>query len=342
MTSDPRGFEPSSRAALLDSKLRALVGARVGSGALSAEFPGGAAIVSGGSVWLLLEAAPVSSFGAALVWAGRRGADDVNLVAERDSGVLARRARCFAVPPSVWAVEGTALVPAVADPVPVAEVAPHAPELAELLVDSDLEVVVEDGIVRGEVNGLEVARIVHGHTTAGEPIDDPLLEVGVGQADRELTGMLHGSLSPIEQLARVIEIVRSHRRPGAPTHPLNQLVPERWLRSRLMAEPERIGLDHLRAVPSTIPRANLRERGIAVALGDAAGEPVVVACSVGVDLDLVPAAADVRLAVAPDARLLLVVPARDAHPVTDELARRLVAPAEVLPIREDWRQWAHR
>ena len=45
--------------------------------------------------------------------------------------------------------------------------APSAPALAELLVDADLEVVVEDGIVRGEVLGLEVARIVHGTTTIG-------------------------------------------------------------------------------------------------------------------------------------------------------------------------------
>jgi hypothetical protein len=191
--------------------------------------------------------------------------------------------------------------------------------------------------VRGEINGLEVARIAHERTSAGEPIDGPLLEVGVGQADRELTGMLHGALSPVEQLARVAEIVRTHRRPGAQTHPLNQLVPERWLRAELVADPQRIGLDHLRPVQPTIPRANLRERGIAVAVGDAGGRPVVVACSVGVDLDLVPAAADARLALDPGARLLLVVPSRDAHPVTVDLAARLAIPAEVVPLEGDWR-----
>jgi hypothetical protein len=296
--------------------------------------------VEGPVGWLLLDPDPVRSFGSAMVWAARRGIETLHVLAERDSGVLARRATCFAPAPLVWSVVGTTLVPAVADPVPGPQPAPSAPELAGLLVDTDLEVVVEDGIVRGEINGLEVARIVHGHTTVGEPIDEPLLEVGVGQADRELTGMLHGSLSPVEQLARVADIVRSHRRPGAQTHPLNQLVPERWLRARLVAAPEHIGLDHLRAAQPTIPRANLRERGIAVALGDAGGEPVVVACSVGVDLDLVPAAADARLALAPGARLLLVVPARDAHPVTIDLAARLVTPAQVVPIKDDWRQWA--
>lgn len=332
MASDP------SRSGLLLAKLRSLVGLHTGSSELvSADFPGGAAVFVGSHVWVLLDPEPVRAFGSALVWAGRRGAEVVNVVAERDAGVLARRAACFADPPLVWTVDGTSLVLAEPDPVPEAPAAPSAPALAELLVDSDLEVIVEHGVVRGEINGLEVARIVHERTTAGEPIDEPLLEVGVGQADRELTGMLHGALSPVEQLARVAEIVRTHRRPGAQTHPLNQLVPERWLRAHLVADPQRIGLDRLRPVQPTIPRANLRELGIAVAVGDAGGRPVVVACSVGVDLDLVPAAADARLALDPGARLLLVVPARDAHPVTVDLAARLAVPAEVVPLEGDWR-----
>src|SRR3546814_2743132 len=93
------------------------------------------------------------------------------------------------------------------------------------IIDWISDVCSSDLIVRVEVNGLEVARIVHGHTTVGEPIEEPLLEVGVGQADRELTGMLHGSLSPIDQLGRAVEIVRSLRRAGAEPHPLNQLAP---------------------------------------------------------------------------------------------------------------------
>jgi hypothetical protein len=55
-------------------------------------------------------------------------------------------------------------------------------------------------------------------------------------------------------------------------------------------------------------------------------------CSVGVDLDLVPAAADVRLADGRDARLAVVVPERDVHPVTVALAAALVQPAEVVGI----------
>jgi hypothetical protein len=327
------------RGALLTAKLTVLARPHLGGQEpVAQDFPGGAALLAGPAAWLLLDAAPVASLGPALVWADRHGASKVHIVAEEHVGVLARRAALFAPGPTVWTVAGTDLVPTTADAVARPAPAEPAPELAALMVDADLEVLVEDGLVRGEVLGLEVARIVHGTSTSGIPLDAPLLEVGVGQADRELTGMLHGALSPVDQLARVRDIVRDLRRPGAERHPLNQLVPERWLRATLVADPGRVGLVHLRPVPAAVPRANLRERGIAVAVGeDATGATVVVACSVGVDLDLVPAAADTRLSVDPDADLLLVVPERDAHPVTIALAARLTRPARVLPLTGDWR-----
>lgn len=327
------------RAPLLSAKLAALArgvwGAVIGE---PADFAGGAALVDGTRGWLLLDPLPLASLGPAMVWAERRGLTEVHLLVEADVGIVARRAGLFSDPPVIWQVEGTALRPATAAPVIPAPAAPPAAELAELLVDADIEVVVEDGIVRGEVLGLEVARIVHGTTTAGTPIDEPVLEVGVGHADREMTGMLHGNLPPAAQLARVIEIVRAQRRVGAERHPLNQLAPERWLRARLAADPGRVGLAELHAAPPAVPRPNLRDPAIAMALGaDRDGREVVVACSVGIHLDLVPAAADARHALAPHARLLLVVPERDAHPVTRRLAERLQHPAELVAVSGDWR-----
>lgn len=320
--------------ALQSAKLRALVRAQWGEADREAEdFPGGAALVQGGTGWLLLDPNPLAALGPALVWADRRALTEVNLLVEVAAGIVARRAGLFRSPPKVWQIAGAALAPAVADPPRRAMAPPPAPALAELLVDADIEVVVEEGIVRGEVLGLEVARIAHGATTAGTPIDAPVLEVGVGHADRELTGMLHGNLPPEAQLTRVVEIVRAARRADAERHPLNQLAPERWLRATLIAEPARIGLDSLRAAPPAEPRPNLRDPAIAMAVGPG----VVVACSVGIHLDLVPAAADARLALDPDARLLLVVPERDAHPVTRALAERLAHPAEVFALQGDWR-----
>jgi hypothetical protein len=63
----------------------------------------------------------------------------------------------------------------------------------------------------------------------------------------------------------------------------------------------------------------------------------VAVASTGIDLDLLPTAADLRLAHAPSARLVVVVPERDAHPVTRALASSLVDPAEVVALPGDWR-----
>jgi hypothetical protein len=68
------------------------------------------------------------------------------------------------------------------------------------------------------------------------------------------------------------------------------------------------------------------------------GEPVLVACAVGVALDLVPLAADARAVVAPEAALLLAVPERDDVAGNRRLAARLIDPAEVVPLPGDWRR----
>jgi hypothetical protein len=286
------------------------------------------------------------ALGAALVWADRQEVDELHVLADADVGVLARRAQWFAAPrPSIWHVAGdrtaVTLTEAGVEPLPGRREPDPAPELVDALAAAGVEVVTEDGIVRGEVDGLEVARIVHGETTAGVPIDAPLLEVGVGAADRELTAMVHGDVSPVAQLARTVGIVRRHRRADAPRHPLNQLVPERWLRAMLVRDPSLVGLGSLAPAEGARPRPNLSDVDVAVARGATpGGEPVVVVCSVGIDVELVPAAADARALLDPDAALWLVVPQRDDHPVTRRLAERLRSPARVLTLPDAWRSLA--
>ena len=353
MSARPPGaaVDVERRAALNGAKLGALVAGRWGPadrvrGAIGAT----ATLVdrAAGAGWVLPDGDAARSLGPALVWADRHGVTDLHLLAEARggaAGVLARQAALFVPPaPTVWAVEGTALAPAAAVPLRTPSPAPAPPDLVDLLIDAGLEIVVEGGMVRGEVDGLEVARIVHGETTAGVQIDEPQLEVGVGKADRELTAMVHGDLPPTAQLGRVVDIVRRHRTPGAPRHPLNQLVPERWLRAVLCRAPDLVGLTTLRPAEGARARSNLSERDIAVAAGEAAGgAPVIVACSVGIAPDLVPVAADARAAIdaaagrAAVSRLVLAMPARDDHPGTRRLAARLQAPAEVVPVHGDWR-----
>lgn len=320
-------------AALHAAKLRALTRDRVGASARPDPFPAGAAVVDGTVGWALLGTAAAPHLGAALAWARRSGVETLHVIVD-DAGVaslLARRARHLASAPTIWRVVGTALEAvepaAIVAPAPP----PDAPDLAATFLAAGLEIVPGDGTLLGEVLGLEVARI-----TAGD--DGPELGVGVGRFDREVGEMTHGTLDPAARVARVVEIVAGYRRPGAPPHPLNQLVPERWLRSALVTDPSRIGAATLRPVPSVDDRSNLLETSIATAIGtDLAGQPLVVTCSTGVDLDLVPAAADDRALHLPGARLILAVPARDALPLTRDLAARLAAPAEVVGIDGEWR-----
>lgn len=275
----------------------------------------------------------------ALAWAERHQVDDLHIVADEEAGLLARRAELFAEGrPLVWQVTASGLVVAEPTPPPARETPPAAPDLVDVMIDAGVELVVEDGVVRGEVNGLEVARIVVGVTTAGVPIDGPVLEVGVGAADRELTSMLHSGVPAAEQLARVVKIVRDLRQSDADRHPLNQLAPERWLRAELCRIPQAIGLVGLRPVAAAVPRQGLRESDIAVATGEADdGRSVVVACSVGIDLDLVPAAADARAAVDPGADLWLVLPERDDHPSSLRMAAHLHDPARIVSVPDTWR-----
>jgi hypothetical protein len=77
----------------------------------------------------------------------------------------------------------------------------------------------------------------------------------------------------------------------------------------------------------------MRERDIAVATA----EGTVLVFSVGIDLDLVPAAAEARHAIDPKARLMLVVPERDDHPITHAFAEALAEPAEIATVAGDWR-----
>lgn len=299
---------------------------------------GGAAAASDGVAWVAPPIDQPVGVGAALAWATRHGANRLHMFVEvggtaaHDLGAVARRGGQFAHPVAVFSIDGTdvSIVEAAA-PEPVAVPAPSTEEQRLLLEQSGVDVVIEEGDVLGEVLGLEIARVV---------VDDDgtsRLEVGVGRFDREAFALLHGDLSPPEALARAIEEVGAVRRPDAEPHPINRVARERWLRHHLIAHPDLVGADTLRAADATRPRAGLRDATIAVAVGERGdGSSVVVAASVGVDLEAVPDAADARLRHAPDADLIVVVPPRDDHPITRDLAAMLARPAEVVTVDGPW------
>ena len=295
-------------------------------------FPGGAVGRRGDVGWVLAQDRPARALGGALAWGRQAGVAELHVLAEEDAGLLARRAAEFVDPPSVWRVEGRDVAPAVPAP-PQAPVSldPEVAAFAAVLEAAGAEAVVEGGVLTGEVLGLEVARVVADPT-------GPRLEVGVGAFDREAQRLVHGDRQPAEVLVAAVAAVRDVRRPDGERHQVRQLVGERWLRSILVRRPELVGARHLAPAPSTVVRTDLRQAAPAAAAGvDRDGRPLLVVCSTGIDVDLVPTAADARLADGRHPRLVLVLPEVDDHPLTRALAARLVEPAGVVAVPGDWR-----
>jgi hypothetical protein len=313
------------RSRLRSVKLHALVRDHLGRDvdAVPGTFPPGAALTVDGGAWVLAEDDPARGLGPALAWALRSGATSLDLLAERDTGGLARRAAGLRFPIEVWHVDDRTLLPAVAEPLP----APPAPSpghlaLVDTIVAGGAVPNVEHGVVTGEVRGLEVCRVVDDpHTGAVR------LEVGVGAHDREAFTIMHGDVPTVDALAGVVTAVAAHRAPGRTDHPLNRLVPERLLRWQLEQDPGAVGLAAVRPVEPPVPRPNVKDRVPCVAVGaHVDGRAVVLVCSVGVDLDLVPYALDARAAAVAatpgveQGEVWLVAPPRDLVPVTAELA----------------------
>jgi hypothetical protein len=325
------------RSLLMGIKLRALVRDHLADAAVpeAQRFMPGAALQHGDEAWVLLDDRPAERLGAAIAWAVRAGATRLHVVSESGSGVLARRAGQFTMPITVWHADQRDLWPAVAEPlVPPAPVPEHHRPFAEQMIAGGAEVAEEHGVLAGEVRGLEVCRVVDDAYTG-----DTRLEVGVGVHDREAFAMLHGDAPETESLARIVAAVAPHRRLDADPHPLNRLARERLLRADILDAPGRVEAQQLHTVAPPVPRRNLKDPVPCVAAGhDRHGRPLVVVCSTGVDLDLIPFAADARLAVDTalpalgSSRLIIVTPRRDRLKLSDEVAALLTQPAELLSL----------
>jgi hypothetical protein len=326
------------RELLLQAKTKGLVRSRWGDVvdvATAAALPTGAALVHEGTAWVLAEDEPARSLGGALAWAMRRGADELHLMTTGAAGLLARRASAFARPAvSVWSIEGAALAaePATATPPdPEPPLDPAQEPFIALFERAGAEAIVERGVLRAEVRGLEVARV---------EVDDegPHLAVGVGKHDREAQREIRGRDQGLDELFEVVRIVAEHRVAEGAGHAAFHLAPERWLRSVVLRRPELVGASTLRAVAPPTPRHDLRQSAVAPASGTTTdGRPLVVICSVGTDVDLVPAAADVARADGREPHVVLCLPEGDVYAMTTDLAAALRTPAEIRTVPPEWR-----
>ena len=328
----------SERLALLrQAKLAALVRKQWGPptpAGISGAFPGGATLLGGAghSAWVLIDDGPVRSFGVAVAWATGVGATALDVMIDAPgpptaglvsaAALVARRAGEFFYPAGVWVVSGRELAPAV--PAALGGPGLGAPAddggYADLLRRHGVEPVVEHGVLRGEVLGLEVARV--------EATEEGwCLVVGVGRQDRRARAELRPGEDAGPALDEVVAVVKRWRAPGARRHPANTLARERWLRHVVCSRPGLVGAAELAPSAPSLPVVDLRRPAPAPAAGQGLdGAPMVVVCSTGVDVDLVPTAADCRLLATggrPGARLVLAVPEGDDHPITRRLAAQL-------------------
>ncbi len=288
----------------------------------------------GQTVVYLVEDEPLRALGRALAAALDAGATTLHLICDQDQGVIARRASNFAIDVHVWTPDAENGLVAVRPDAHVEPASPpqHVLGLAADIAAAGADPVVEHGLLVGEVRGLEIVRAEDHEGTAE-------LRVGVGDFDREAFGLLHGEHPSIDAISEIVSIVSHHRRPGAEMHPLNRVASERWLRSLVMDDPSRIGFDLVTGAEPPVERISVMAPAPAIALGERAGLECVIAFSTGIDLELVPYAADARSKLAPGADLVLVVPRRDDHPITQRLARALSSPAELVTVPDDWRSW---
>src|SRR5438093_1278 len=82
---------------------------------------------------------------------------DLHVLVDQGAGVLARRAAAFDRPPTIWTIDGSSLHPAEPAPfLPEPPLDPLVAPLADVILTAGAEPVVEHGVLRGEVLGLEV------------------------------------------------------------------------------------------------------------------------------------------------------------------------------------------
>jgi hypothetical protein len=320
--------DQSRLAALLAVKLSALMSDHGVSDATPGSFGGGAAATSGRTGWVLLDA-PHAGLGAALAWAVRQPVDDMLVITDRAelAAQMQREAAYFTTPITVYHCVGRQLLSVRPEPFPaMVEADPAHLAHIEAIAAAGATPIVEHGVVAGEVRGLEVCRVVDDSDTGSVR-----LEVGIGAHDREAFQMLHGDRPTVAALADVVSTLTEVRWPGAAAHPLNRLAAERALRAQLIERPELIGATTVVAVEPPFARRNVKDAVPCAALALIDRREVMVVCSTGVDLGLVPWAADARAA-AGLSELLIAVPARDALPVQQLIVAALREPARLVGV----------
>lgn len=292
-------------------------------------FPDGAVVADGDHLIVYRHVDAHLVIGPAMLSASKAGATKVSIMVGDDetAPVLARHAAQLAVAPDVFVVDGTDIAP-VAPADTTSAIAPSMDdiEMAQAAYGAhDLETVVEAGIVRGELLGLEVSRVTDG-----------IIQVGVGRFDREAGAMLRGTAVSTDALADALEQVAPHRTSTALPHPLNRIGRERWLRALAVADPTLIGLSEIAPVETVAERINLLDPFVAAAIGvDSDGATALAVFAAGLDTTALSHVADLVARHRPD-RVVVAIPEADMLPALTRLYPLLALPTTVVGMSAPW------
>ena len=321
------------RSRLLSLKLRALVRDHLGlteePAGIPHVFAPGAAFVTDDTAWFLIDGDSSRSLGPVLAWCEANGiGTPVNILTESNGGIVARRAGHFDAEIAVWHVDDRSIRPVEPEPqLPAVDPSSEHLAFASMIEAAGADVVIEHGVVLGEVRGLEMCRVVDDATTG-----ETRLEVGMGAHDREAFAMVHGEVPTEEALRNVIRAVEPHRATGAQQHPFNQFGAERLLRWTVMQEPSMVGCTSLAPAEPPVVRTNLKDAVPCAAIGlDSDGMTVAVSFVIGMDLDAVPFALDAaeRLGAT---RAVLALRAKDISRSTRNLVSRARTPLSLVEL----------
>jgi hypothetical protein len=273
------------------------------------DFPFGAGLTHQhrGALYVIRD--HIRTIGPTLLWMQKHQITEVDLVIEGDAGIPARRAQSLTCNLRVWQMHNGNLQPATP--------APHLPKIqppdsheqfTSLIQQCGADVVREHGILTGEVLGLEICRVV-------DTPEGPKLEVGVGAIDRETFQLVHAHRSIEDSLTEVATIVRQHRTPGAPHHPLGKMAGERLLRHHVLNNPHLINATTLQPAEPPLPRTSLRDHNPCVATGTTtANEPLIAVFTDTIDIDIIGFAIDAIEREHSTAELTLVAESRNITP----------------------------
>jgi hypothetical protein len=256
--------------------------------------------------------------GSVLLW-GRSQSLPIEVIAPAHRAPeLARRAAGFDRI-AVWTLDGTSIVEA--QPLPLPEVpglSAATLQHTELFQSVGALAVDDFGRLIAEVEGLEIARV----DSSGD------LSIGVGAADRELHGYVHGHQDVAVSLNKAAVAVRSIRRQGPAGHPLNRRARQRWLRWSAYADPSALDAGSLEMLPPLGER--LLQLGPEPCAAIDPETDTVYVFSSGIDPDVVPVATDYRLRHSPG-HTVIVTSVADVFHATAEIALMVGIETTTIP-----------